>query len=81
MSTDKTIAFGPAALYCDAVGDCRPGEGAGRQPRNSGGMSGFDDCARDLEASAAADLRKLGFSDMYCLGGAARERRRKSEPG
>jgi hypothetical protein len=27
-------------------------------------MSGFDDCARDLEASAAADLRKLGFSDM-----------------
>jgi hypothetical protein len=44
-------------------------------------MSGFDDCARDLEASAAADLRKLGFSDMYCLGGAARERRRKSEPG
>jgi len=29
MSTDKTIAFGPAALYCDAVGDCRPGEGLG----------------------------------------------------
>jgi hypothetical protein len=64
VSTDKTIAFGPAALYCGSVGDCRPGEWAGRQPRNSDGMSGLDDCARDFEASAAADLRKLGFSDM-----------------
>jgi hypothetical protein len=27
-------------------------------------MSGFDDCARDFEGEAAADLRNRGFGDM-----------------